>query len=73
MEGMEGMEGTEGTEERGGEGLEDGGGWEAGLATAAWLDQADLVPAAFLRGRIFDTSAGKSSSWKEEDFLGCAE
>lgn len=41
-----------------------------GLATAVWLDQADLVPAAVLRGRILDTRAGKSSSWKEEVFLG---
>lgn len=41
-----------------------------GLATAVWLDQAELVPAVCLRGRILDTSAGKSSSWKEEVFLG---
>lgn len=43
------------------------------LAGAVWLDHADLVPAAVLRGRILDTRAGKSSSWKEDDFLGWAE
>lgn len=40
---------------------------------AVWLDHADLVPAEVLRGRILDTRAGKSSSWKEEDFLGWLE
>lgn len=44
-----------------------------GLATAVLLDQAELAPAAGLRGRILDTRAGKSSSWKEEVFLGWAE
>lgn len=45
----------------------------AGLATVAWLDQAELLRAAALKGRILDTRAGKSSSWKEELFLGWAE
>lgn len=31
------------------------------------------MPAAGLGRRTLDTRAGKSSSWKEEDFLGCAE
>ena len=31
------------------------------------------MPAEVLRGRILDTRAGKSSSWKEEDFLGWLE
>lgn len=43
------------------------------LAGAVWLDHADFVPAAALRGRTLDTRAGKSSSWKDEDFLGWAE
>lgn len=44
-----------------------------GLAGAVRLDQAELAPAAVLRGRTLDTRAGKSSSWKEDDFLGWAE
>lgn len=44
-----------------------------GLATAVALDQAELLPVAGLRGRILDTRAGKSSSRKDEIFLGWAE
>lgn len=50
-----------------------GAGCVAGLVAAVWLDQAELVLAEGLRGRILETRAGKSSSWKEEVFLGCAE
>lgn len=42
-------------------------------AAVAWLDQAELVPAVGLRSRTLDTRAGKSSSWNDEVFLGCAE
>lgn len=45
----------------------------AGLATAVLFDQAELVPVVGLRGRILDTRAGKSSSRKDEIFLGWAE
>lgn len=44
-----------------------------GFATAVLVDQAELEPAAGLRGRTLDTRAGKSSSWKEEFFFGWAE
>lgn len=42
------------------------------MDAAAWLDQAELLPVAVLRGRTLGTRAGKSSSWKEEDFLAWA-
>lgn len=44
-----------------------------GLAAAVWLVQAEFVPAVGLRGRTLETKAGKSSSWKEEFFLGWDE
>lgn len=42
------------------------------LLLLAWL-QAEVAPPAGLGGRILETRAGKSSSWKEECFLGWAE
>lgn len=52
--------------------MEVGGGLLTGLAAAVLLDQAELVPAG-LRWRTLDTRAGKSSSRKDEVFLGWAE
>lgn len=59
--------------DRGGALEEEGGGWVEGLVPAAWVDQADLPLAEGWGGRILETRAGKSSSWKEEVFLGWAE
>lgn len=53
--------------EKGGAGLEDEGPW--GLFKGVFLDQADLLQAAGLRGCTLGTSAGKSSSWKEDFFF----
>lgn len=52
----------------GGEGLEES--WLTGFAGAVWLDQADLALDGGLMGRILETRAGKSSSWKEEVLRG---
>lgn len=52
-----------GLEENGGPGLGDEG---EGLVKGVFLDQADLLLAAGLRGCALGTSAGKSSSWKED-------
>jgi hypothetical protein len=45
---------------------------EVFLLLLAWL-QAEVAPPVCLGGRILETRAGKSSSWKEECFLGWAE
>ena len=37
-----------------------------------WDDQAEAEPPLGFWRRSFDTRAGKSSSWKEEEFLGGA-
>lgn len=60
---------SRGSEENGGAGLEDEGPWGEGLFKGAFLDQADLLQAAGLRGCALGTSAGKSSSWKEDFFF----
>lgn len=58
-----------GSEENGGAGLEDEGAWGEGLFKGVFLDQADLLQAAGLRGCALVTSAGKSSSWNEDFFF----
>lgn len=62
-----------GSEENGGAGLKDEGAWEGGLFKGVFLDQADLLQAAGLRGCALVTSAGKSSSWKEDFFFAWVE
>lgn len=61
------------SEENGGAGLQDEGAWGGGLFKAVFLDQADLLQAAGLRGCALVTSAGKSSSWKEDFFFAWVE
>lgn len=39
------------------------------LVMGVLLDQADLLQAAGLRGFPLETSAGKSSSWKDDFFV----
>lgn len=60
-----GVEDDRRLEENGGPGLEDEG---EGLVKGVFLDQADLLLAAGFRGWALGTSAGKSSSWKEDLF-----
>lgn len=58
------------------EGLEEEDGRMTGLEVLLLLDwlQAEVAPPpAGLGGRILETRTGKSSSWKEECFLGWAE
>lgn len=57
------------SEENRGAGLEDEGALGQGLFKGVFLDHADLLQAAGLRGCALVTSAGKSSSWKEDFFF----